>query len=108
MAQLGRRNASQVERRLLEALSAAVGGGEVTSEDDLRQRMSEEIDSIFTYTLNASAYVFGCDYPETYEEQMGGKAPSIEAQAACALEQNAVSRDEWSALVQQIEALASR
>ena len=105
MAQLGRRNASEVERRCLAHLLDAVESNEAKDEDELRERLSEEIDSIFTYTLNASAYLFGCDNQDAYEEECGEKAPSVEAQAAYALEQNVTQRQEWDDMVSRLDAL---
>ena len=66
----------------------AIESGEYADREEFLDRLHEDIDSsqLVIYTYKAKAVLFASDNEDAYEDQMGEKAPTVEAAAYMAIE----------------------
>ena len=101
--QMACREAYDTERTLLGYLRDAVKDGDVTDSDGLRERLEQDADSAFTYTLSALVYVLGCRNEDAYEDETGEKPRNVEAQAAYAAVFNVTQEDDYQSLADALD-----
>ncbi len=104
--QLACRQAYETEQALLGYLRDAVDAVEITDADELRERLEQDADSAFIYTLSALVYVLGCQNEDAYADELGEKPTTIEVQAAYAAVYNVMQEEGYQELVDRLEGRA--
>lgn len=101
--QMACREAFETEQALLGYLKDAVEAKEITSSDELRERLEQDADSAFIYTLSALVYVLGCQNEGAYEDETGEKPSSVEAHACFAVIRNVTEEQEYQDMVEALD-----
>lgn len=82
---LYRAHYSRVRATAIDVLEDVLSG-RIEDTDGLETRLHEEADTAVTYTRDAERILFSSENDDAYEDQIGEKAPSVEAAAAMAFE----------------------
>lgn len=82
-------------------LGEEIGRGEITTVDQLDERMREEVESHLTYTLTADVYILGTDNGDAYTEEYP-EAPDTQAVAYCAMLADVRDSFTYAELVHQL------
>lgn len=100
---LARQEAHDTLCQVIGSLTEAVDAAEVTTLDDLRERLDEETDGMMVYNLSAAVYLLGSDNADAYAEEIGEAAPNENAAAVMALRADVIESPPWQELSDRVE-----